>query len=58
MWEPRGLPLGEIGATLSATVQGVHFLKEAVVVKGSLILVIHVSGLHIDLNQLKIEATP
>ena len=41
-WEPRGLPLGEIGvAGLSAPVQGVYLRKEALVFgRGALIFVI------------------
>ena len=42
MWEPRGLPFGEICASF----------------QGPLLLVMHVSGLHMDLDQLENEATP
>ena len=46
MWELGGL---------SALVQGVHSYKESVVFKD---LTMHVSGLHIELDELDNEATP
>lgn len=48
-----------LGASqLFVVVQGVHPQKEAIVFGGPLILIIHVSWFHIDLNQLENEATP
>ena len=58
MWEPMGLPLGEIGINLSVHVQGLHLQKEAIVIGEPLISVIPDSGIHIGLDQLKMEATP
>ena len=58
MWEPRDLTL--VG--LFVPIHGIHLWKEAIVMggggRGPLILVMHVSGLHIDLDRIKIEATP
>ena len=45
-------------ANLSAPVQRVQLQKEALVIEGPLILVLPVSGLYIDLDKLKNEATP
>jgi hypothetical protein len=42
---------------LFALVEGVHLSKETLVFKGPLILVMLVSGLHVDLDQLKDEAS-
>jgi hypothetical protein len=39
------------------SIQGVHLQKEAVVFGSPLILTMPVSGLHIDLDELKNEAT-
>lgn len=39
-------------ARLSAPGEGAHLQKEAVVFRGPLILVVPISGLHIDLDQL------
>ena len=47
----------DLQPSLSAPVQGVHLWKEAVVFRGPLILVMPISGLHIDLDQLKGEAS-
>ena len=53
MWEPRGLPLGEIGASCL-----VHAHSSCSPLKGGpLILVMPILGLHRDFNQLKNEAT-
>jgi hypothetical protein len=43
---------------LFTPIQGVHLQKEAVVVGGSLILIMFILRLHVDLDQLKNEATP
>ena len=43
---------------LFVPIQGVHFRKKAVVIKVSLILIMPVSRLHTDLDQLENEATP
>lgn len=43
---------------LSTIIQGVHPQKETTVFGGPLIIVIHISGLHVDSNQLENEATP
>ena len=43
---------------LFVLVQGVHLRKEAAVFRAPLILMMHVLGLHIDLDQLENEATP
>ena len=50
MWELRGLPSGEISTSqcLSPSVRGVHL-------RGPLILVMPVSRLQIDLDQLKVR---
>lgn len=46
-------------ASLSMSVEGVHLQGEEVVVfGGSLILIMHVSELHIDLDQLENDAAP
>jgi hypothetical protein len=45
-------------AGLSVPVQGVHLRKEVVVFGGLQTLVMSVSGLQIDLDQLINEATP
>jgi hypothetical protein len=39
-------------------VQGVHLWKEVVVLGGALILVMPISGLHLESDQLEDEATP
>ena len=53
-------PLREAGAIgLFAPVEGVHFREKAILVfRGPLILVMHVTRLHIDLDQLINKATP
>ena len=43
---------------LFTPVQGVHLQKEAIVFEDLLLLVMSISGLHMDLGQLENEATP
>ena len=43
---------------MSAPVQGGHLWKQAVVFEGLLSLVVYVSGLHVESDQLEDEATP
>ena len=58
MWEPRGLSLGEIGASqLVCTHSRCSPLKGGSSLGGPLILVTLVSGLHTDLDQLENKAT-
>ena len=57
MWEARGLPLGEIGASpLTFARLRCLPLKGGNIHCGPLILVIRILGLHIDLDQLENEA--
>ena len=59
MWEPNGLPLGEIGVSqLLHARLGCSPSKGGNSCQGPLILVMHVLGLHIDIDQLGNEATP
>jgi hypothetical protein len=56
MWDPRGLPLGEIGASRLVHMFKVFtFKKEAVIIVGLLILVMLISRLHIDVDQLNMH---
>lgn len=52
VWEPRGLPLGGIDVGRSTPFEDVHLWKDAIVVAGPLILVMPISRLHVDLDQL------
>lgn len=56
IWKPRSLPLREIGA--GWLVQGVRLQNEVVVFRSPLILVMPITGLNTDLDQLADEATP
>ena len=42
---------------LATPIQDIHLQKEAAVSQGTLIMVMPMSKLHIDLDQLKIEGT-
>lgn len=56
MWDPRGLPLGEIGiGWLVRMFKVFTFKKEAVVIVGRLILMMPISKLHIDAGQLNMH---
>ena len=59
MWEPRGFTSGAINVSgLVHARSGCSSLKSTVVFRGPLILMMPISGQHIDLDQLKDEATP
>lgn len=45
-------------ANLSLPIQGVHVRTEEVVFGGPIVLVMHVLGLHMDLDQLENEGVP
>ena len=56
MWDPRGLPLGEIGAgRLVHMFKVFTFKKEAWLIVGLLILIVPISRLHIDVHQLNMH---
>ena len=58
MWEPKGLPLWEIGADrLVSAHSRCSPLKRGSSLLGALILMVSIPGLHLGLDQLEDEAT-